>query len=197
MLEAGRGQQGLAVFLDVPGGVLVGDAARGAGGEQGVRLQGQLVVRDMRRLQRERALQVGAGAGQVLAGQGVHQVEVDVVEAGVLGQLHRRLGLAAVVDAAQSLQAAVVEALDAEAQAVDAGSEVTLEAVVLGGAGVGLERDLAAGREAQPRAGLLQEVVDGIRREQRRRAAAENTLCTVRPQASGRSCSRSATSART
>src|SRR5690606_17646601 len=80
---------------------------------------GQLVVRDMRRLQRERALQVGAGAGQVLAGQGVHQVEVDVVEAGVLGQLHRRLGLAAVVDAAQSLQAAVVEALDAEAQAVD------------------------------------------------------------------------------
>ena len=151
----------------------------------------------MRRLQRERALDVVLGHRQRLLRQRVHQVEVDVVEAGVLRQLHRGLGLAAVVDAAQALQAAVVEALDAEAEAVHAGRAVHLEAAVLGGAGIGFQRDLAARREAQARAGALQEAVDRFGREQARRAAAEEHVCTVRPQASGRSWSRSASSAST
>ena len=73
-------------------------------------------MRQVRRLQRDRALDVVQRHRQRLPGQRVHQVEVDVVEAGVLRQLHRALGLAAVVDAAEALQAAVVEALHAEAE---------------------------------------------------------------------------------
>src|SRR5207342_1370993 len=81
--------------------------------------------------------------------------------------------LVAVVDAAKALQAAIVEALDAEAQAVDAGSAVELEAAVFGGAGIGLQGDLAAGRETQAAAGALQEALDVFRRKQAGRAAAE------------------------
>src|SRR5207342_426212 len=81
--------------------------------------------------------------------------------------------LVAVVDAAKALQAAIVEALDAEAQAVDAGSAVELEAAVLGSAGIGLQGDLAAGRETQAAAGALQEALDVFRRKQAGRAATE------------------------
>ena len=170
---AGGRQQGLAVLLDVPGRVLVGDPLRWPGKERGVRLQGELVVADVRRLQGEGTLQVAFGHGQVLAGQGVHQVQVEVVQAGVLGQLHRRLGLGAVVDPAQPLQAAVVEALDAEADPVHPGGAVAVEAAVLGGAGIGFQGDFGLRCEAQPGTGRLQEAVDGIGREQARGAAAE------------------------
>src|SRR5690606_3355997 len=88
-------------------------------------------------------------------------------------QLHRGIGLGAVVDAAQPLQAAVVETLDAEADPVHPGGAVVLEAAVFGGAGVGLERHLQAGREPQPGAGALQEAVDLRRWKQAWRAAAE------------------------
>ena len=141
--------------------------------EHGVRLQRQLVVRDVRRLQRDRALDVVFGHRQGLFRQRVHQVEVEIVEAGILRELHRRLGLAAVVDAAEALQATVVETLDAEAQPIHARRAITLEAAMLGGAGIGFQGDFEAGREAQPGAGLLQERVDRFRREQRGRAAAE------------------------
>jgi hypothetical protein len=141
--------------------------------EHGVRLQGQLVVADVGGLQGEDAFQVVLGHRQRLLRQRVHQVEVEVVEAGILGQLHRRLGFAAVVDPAQSLEATVVEALDAEAQAIDAGLAIQLEAAVLGGAGVGLKGDLAPRDETQAAAGLLQETVDVLGREQARRATAE------------------------
>src|SRR3546814_7723442 len=71
-----------------------------------------------------------------------------------------------------ALQATVVETLDAEAQAVHAGGAITFEAAVLGGAGIGLQGDLATRGEAQAAAGLLQEGVDRLGREQRWRAAA-------------------------
>src|SRR5690606_21746235 len=50
---------------------------------------------------------------------------------------------------------------------------VVLEAAVLGGAGIGLQRDFQPRREAQPRAGALHEAVDRRGGEQARRAAAE------------------------
>ena len=100
------------MLLHVPGAVVVRQAWRLPGEEHRVRLQGQLVMRDMGRLQGEGALQVVFGHRQVLAGQGVHQVQVEVVEARVLGQFHRAFGLGAVMDASEAFQAAVVEALD-------------------------------------------------------------------------------------
>ena len=113
------------------------------------------------------------GHCQVLAGQGIHQVEVEVVEAGVLRLLHRRLRLGAVVDPPQPLQAAVIEALDAEAEPVDAGGQVVGEAAMLGGAGVGFQGDFQARHEAQAGGRALQEAVDGSWREQAGSAASE------------------------
>src|SRR3546814_5884657 len=81
---------------------------------------------------------------------------------GIARQLDRGVGLGAVVDAAQALQHSVIEGLHAEAQAVHAGGEVVLEAAVLGGAGIGFQRDLEPRREAQARAGALQERIDGL-----------------------------------
>ena len=128
---------------------------------------------DVGRLQCERALQVVFGHRQGLLRQRVHQVEVEIVEAGVLRQLDRRLRLAAVVDAAEPFQAAVIETLDAEAEAIDAGVAVALEAAVLGGARIGLQGDFAPRGEAQPRTGALQEAVDEFRRHQARGTTAE------------------------
>ena len=128
---------------------------------------------DMRGLQCECTLQIVFGHRQGLSGQRVHQIEVDVVETRVLRQLHRGFGLIAVVDAAQPLQTAVVETLDAERQPVHAGPAVILETSVLGRAGIGFQGDLAAGREAQPGAGGLQKTVHRRRRKQTGRTAAE------------------------
>src|SRR3546814_14431549 len=66
-----------------------------------------------------------------------------------------------------ALQATVVETLDAEAQPVHAGGAIAFEAAVLGGPGIGLQGDLATRGEAQAAAGLLQEGVDRLGREQR------------------------------
>ncbi|KAG1452868.1 hypothetical protein G6F57_015856 [Rhizopus arrhizus] len=173
LAKAGLCQQGLAVFLHVPGVVLIGNALRRPCEEHRVRFQGQLVVRDVRRLQCEGAFKIGLGAGQGLFRQRVHQVDVEIVVARVLRHLHRALGLATVVDAAQALEHRVVETLDAEAEAVHAGRAVAVEAAVFGGARVGFQGDLGIGREAQARAGLLQEAVDRFRREQAGRAATE------------------------
>ncbi|KAG0944659.1 hypothetical protein G6F31_014561 [Rhizopus arrhizus] len=173
LAKAGLCQQGLAVFLHVPGVVLIGNALRRPCEEHRVRFQGQLVVRDVRRLQCEGAFKIGLGAGQGLFRQRVHQVDVEIVVARVLRHLHRALGLATVVDAAQALEHRVVETLDAEAEAVHAGRAVAVEAAVFGGARVGFQGDLGIGREAQARAGLLQEAVDRFRREQAGRAATD------------------------
>src|SRR5690606_27370830 len=70
-------------------------------------------------------------------------------------------------------QAAVVKALDAEAEAIDPGRQVVGKAAVLGCARVGFQGDLEAGHEAQAGGGTLQEAVDGGGREQAGGAAAE------------------------
>src|SRR5690606_41416413 len=103
----------------------------------------------------------------------VHQVQVEVVEAGISRPLHRGLGLAAVVDAPQPAQAAVIEALDAEAQPVHARGQVALEAPVLGRAGIGFQGDLAAGDQLQPRAGALERSEEHTSELQSR----ENLVC--------------------
>ena len=62
------------------------------------------------------ALDIVHGHPERLAGQRVHQIQVDVVEARVLREFDRGFRFATVVDAPEALQATVVETLDAEAQ---------------------------------------------------------------------------------
>src|SRR5690606_24130921 len=99
--------------------------------------------------------------------------QVEVVEARVPGLLHRRFGLGAVVDPPQPLQAAVVEALDAEAEPVDAGCQVVGKPAVFGSAGVGFQGDLEPGHEAQAGGGALEEAVNRCGGEQAGGAAAK------------------------
>ena len=80
---------------------------------------------------------------------------------------------ARVVHAAERAQRGVVEALHADRQARDAGRAEGAEALALEGAGVGLERDLAARLQRQPRADVGQQAVDALGREQAGRAAAD------------------------
>src|SRR5207253_3453707 len=87
--------------------------------------------------------------------------------------LERRARLRAVVHAAERVQLRVVEALYAHRQPGDAGLAVGAEAVLLEGAGVGFERDLAARLQRQARTHVGQQLVDRVRREQAGRAAAD------------------------
>jgi hypothetical protein len=102
----------------------------------------------------------------------VHEVEVEGVERRG-GFLHGGQGLGAVMHAADGLQVPVVEALHADGQARDARAAVGAEALLLEGAGVGLQRDFAARVEPQARADVGQQPVDGLGCEQAGRAAAD------------------------
>ena len=97
-----------------------------------------------------------SSCGQRLAGQRVHQVEVEGVKR-LRGFFDGGQGLRAVVHAAQRQQVRVVEALHADRQPRDARATEGLEAVLLEGAGVGLERDFAVGRQRQPGADVAQQ----------------------------------------
>jgi hypothetical protein len=126
----------------------------------------------VRRRKGQRGVEVALPAPPGLPGQRVHQVDVEGVEG------RRRLGdrrarLRAVVHAADAREHRVVEALHADRQPRHAGAAVGAETLALEGAGVGLQRDLAAGLERQPRADVGQQAVDGRRREQAGRAAAD------------------------
>jgi hypothetical protein len=57
----------------------------------------------------------------------------------------------------------VVETLHADRQARDAGSAERAKAILLEGAGIGLQRDLAIGFELEPGADVAQQPVDGSR----------------------------------
>jgi hypothetical protein len=153
------------------GNVVFGQRGRKLG-EPGVGLDGEVIDRDVRWRERQRLREVGLEVLERLARQRVHQVEVEGVE-GAGGLFHGGDGLGAVVHAAERRQVLVVEALHAHRQARDAGGAVRAKAVALEGAGVGFERDLAIGRELEARAHIAEQAVDGLRRKQAGRAAAD------------------------
>ena len=88
--------------------------------EHRVRLERQLVAGDMGRLQTNRRLDVGLRHLERLAGQRVHDVDVEVVEArrGRLGDTATYV--VAAVDSPDGLQTVVVEGLCADRQPIDA-----------------------------------------------------------------------------
>ena len=98
--------------------------------------------------------------------QCVHQVQIEIIEAGILRGFHRAQGIATAVDAAQPLQAAVIKTLHTKTQAIDASGKIAGKWAVLHRAGVGFQCDFGIGRKPQPGAGLLQKPVDGRGREQ-------------------------------
>ena len=126
----------------------------------------------MRRRKGERCFNVVQGLAQRLAGQAVHQVEIEVVEVRG-GDLDRAPCFVAIVDAAERFQMRRVEALDAEREPVDAGGAEGGELVGFHCAGVGFERDLRLGQERQAHADRRQQLVERFAGKQARRATAE------------------------
>ena len=173
LAEARFGHARDAGFLHVPGIIHFRNAGWRFGREQGVRFQRELIMRQMLRIQREGLLDIIQCHGQGLLGQGIHQIQIDVAETGVLSADHRRPSPLGVMDSAQALKAAIIETLHAETQAVHAGREITGEAVVFGGTGVAFQGDFAIRREAQPRIGHAQDLADGGAGKQAGRTAAE------------------------
>ena len=157
--------------LHVGGQVVVGQGRRSRC-KQRVRLERQVVIRQVRRLEGQRLAQVGAQCRQRLARQRVHQVDVVGLES-VGRRLDRASRLVRIVDAPDCRQRIVGETLHADRQPSDARLRVGPKARRLEGAGIGLHRDLGARGQPEPRANHRQQPLDRIGREQARRAAAD------------------------
>ena len=117
----------------------------------------------MRRLQRYGGAQIRQRRLTVLSRQAKHQVEVEVVETGVLRGAHGGQRLPVVVNASDGLEQAGLETLDTEREAVDAGFAEAPEAFLVDGAGVGLQGDLGAGSERYARSHRAEQPINRCR----------------------------------
>ena len=163
-------QQGMTGVLNI-GQHLVIRQRRRVKCETGIRLDGQLIPGQMRGFQCQRGFQIAQRVGHTLAGQAVHQIEIEIVEAGFDGPFRRAPRFQLAVNATEPLQLRGIEALHANRQAIDAGLAKALELARFGGAGVGLHGDFDIAHEWQQRADTGQQSIHCVRREQRRRAA--------------------------
>ena len=109
---AGRAQLGIDQVPDVRGQLIVWKLRRMTM-EQGVRLDRQMIKGDVRRRDVPRGRDVGARVGNGLAGQRIHQIQIDVAEDFERGK--RGLpGFVLVVNASERAEKPRVEALHAQ-----------------------------------------------------------------------------------
>ena len=171
VLVTGCRQSGFDRILHVGAQVRLRQRRR-AGGKGGVGFDRQLIAREVSRRERQCRVDVCQRLFEVLTGQAVHQVEVQIVE--VAGRHRDRLPrLPLVVDAAECLQVRPAETLDAERETIDAGGAKSGKPAAFDRSGIGLERDLGTGQERQAAAQRCQQLVDDLAGEQARRAAAD------------------------
>ena len=171
MDKSSRRQPRLDGLLHIGGQVVVGQIGRRAGGKQGVGLQRQVIGRQMARAQRQRLFDIGQRLLQRLAGQGVHDVQIEGVEvaAGLLGGAARFVGA---MNAPQRAQVAGVKALHANRQPVYPRRAIAGELGDFQRAGVGFQGDFCVRVELEPGVQRAQQAVDMRRAEQAGRAAA-------------------------
>jgi hypothetical protein len=159
-----RAQGLLRHGLHVGGQIVVGQRRR-PGGEGGVGLQGQVIGGKVRRPQPDGGFQVAAGLFQRLPRQGIHEIQIHLLEE-IQGRFRSGQGLPVVVDATQGPEVNRVETLDPQGQAVHAGLPEPPETGHLEGARVRLQGDFRQRRHSQQGAQAHQQAVDGFRREQ-------------------------------
>ena len=131
-----------------------------------VRLDRQLIVRDVRRRKRNRRAHVILRLRERLAGQREHQVQVVVVDTRRGDGLQCGQRFRATVNPSDPAQQRIVETLHPQRDAVDSGGAVRRETVVLDRAGVGFERDLGVRRQQHQAADARQQAVDLVRAKQ-------------------------------
>ncbi len=137
------------------------------------RLQRELVVREVRGTEGHRRTQVRERAFRRLARQAIHQVEIEVGDAGGAEVGDRGRNFVRAMDAPERRERRRVEGLCAQRHAIDARGRVAGKAAVLDRARVGLHRDLGVRRERQARGDARNQCMDRLGAEQRRRAAAQ------------------------
>ena len=89
------------MLLDSRDDLVVGQRGR-APLERRIRLERELVPRDMRRLERDGSVEIRDGARRVVAGETVHQIEIEITEARGTRRHDGRFRFCGIVDAAES-----------------------------------------------------------------------------------------------
>ena len=148
--------------------------------KDGVGFERELVDRQMRRRPLQRLIDIALGIGQRLTGQADHQIKIEVVEHASSG-LDSTARLRAIVHAAQRGKLGIVEGLDADRQTIDAGRAIRGVTPRLIRAGIGLQRDLAVGRQRQAGTHGGQQPFDPRARQQAGGAAANENAVNVAP----------------
>ena len=120
-------------------------------------------MRDVRRLELEGSREVEPGGGDVLTGQRVHEIEVEVGEARGMQLLGGAPRLGGRMNAPERLEPLRIEALGAERYARDAGRPVVAECAALDRARVGFERHLETRGELEHAARRREELADRAR----------------------------------
>ena len=147
-----------------------------AGGLQRVkrrlRLDGQLIKREMLGGLRNRAAELSAPAIGCLAGTRVNQIEGIALEHRARDGDGRERFIGA-VHAAEFLEHAIIERLHAERHAVDARRAIATKALGFNAGRIGFERDLDVGCDRPVLRDRVENGRNGRRLHQRRRAAAK------------------------
>ena len=110
---------------------------------------------------------------ETLAGQAVHQIQGQVVEAHLPGQLHRLDRLPVAVGAAQLLEKAVVIALDPQGNPVEALRPQTLQKLFRDRIRIGLKGDFPVARHRKPASNGVQNLNQAIGAQKGGRTATE------------------------
>ena len=123
--------------------------------------------------QLRQALHVAADIGQGLARQAVHEVQGQVVDAGIVSRLDGPFPLGRRVDPAQEGQHGVGKGLDAQTQAVDAAIGQGCRLVIAQAVRIGFHGNFCIVSDAEGPPQRLQDAADFAGRQQGRRAAAD------------------------
>ena len=173
--QAGRVHHLLGRLVKGCRGVIRGHgeiAARVRLGERSLRLDGELVEREMCAGIVKRARKLVTPGAERLPGPRIDEIEARAREMpGGEGDRGKRFG--SCMAAAEEGKRSVVERLHAEGNAIDPGRGVGREAGSLDRGRVGLERDLAVGGDGPERAHALDDRGHGLAGHERWRAAAE------------------------
>jgi len=127
----------------------------------------------MGRLETYRRLYVYFTAFRTCTRQAEHQIQVQIVEAGLLRDFDRAQRLARRMHPAQRLEKGVVETLDADRQPIDAERAELGEFLAFESAGIRFERDLDIVNPSKLFLYATKQTVERFRRKQARRAAAD------------------------
>ena len=172
MLHARLGQPRFDGLLHVRSDIVIRQIGRRGVAKRRVGFEREVIGRQMRRLERQRRVDIGQRLVQRLPRQGKHQVEIEGVE--MRGcEFSRTTGFGVVVDAPERLQMPRVEALDAERDPRDARLAKACKFGRFHRAGVGFQRDLRVGQQLRERAHAGQNAVDACYRKQAGGAAAK------------------------